>query len=372
VGEKPAERFVEERHQTQHKLETMERYFGAWCTILARAERTSFCKSRLWIVDTHAGQGLHLSASDPDGVIPGTPLQALLAARSVERLYPGVEIRVRATDIDKEKADALWTLLRGVRGKPPVDVKVAPADWVKKVEAIRREIEEEGDHPNSSPYARDGHQHRSLWFIDPYGVEGIDHEVIEHLPDGAEVIVNLDLMGLLRDAGRAERGEAPLAAILTRAFGGDAWRGRGSGDAGRKAMAQAFTDSFPASKYRIRRWHLLRPSGSQDRALIHLSGHPTAADTFERHLTTALKAGTVLSKDALTHQARSNAAKRLHELFSGETLTVRDMHGTGATRLTMGQLHTVCGAADQLGYGRWSDPVMQWFAVRAPDPTLFS
>lgn len=32
----PEDKAVEERHQTQHKLELMERYWGAWCTILAQ------------------------------------------------------------------------------------------------------------------------------------------------------------------------------------------------------------------------------------------------------------------------------------------------------------------------------------------------
>ena len=81
----PAEKFIEERRQTQQKLELMERYWGAWSTILAQARRYRFCPTRLWLVDTHAGTGEHTSTTDPDGKIEGTPALAALKAREVQR-----------------------------------------------------------------------------------------------------------------------------------------------------------------------------------------------------------------------------------------------------------------------------------------------
>lgn len=361
MGEKPAERFVEERSQTQHKLETMQRYFGAWATIIASAKQPTYCNRRMWIVDTHAGQGLHLSSSDPDGVVPGTPLLALLAARSVESAFSQVQVVVRATEIDKAKATELNSLVSASNPAPKIDIKVAASDWVAMVPRIVDEISSRSTCPGS---ALGDHRHRSLWFIDPYGVEGIDHAVIRSLPVGAEVIVNLDLMGLLRDVGRAEA-EVPIRRLLDRAFGGNAWQGHGSGDEARHSIARAFADTFPAGQFRERHVRPLRPTGSQDRALVHLSNHPTAASTFARHLATALRAGTVLASGQLTRQERSQAARRLHDRFKGQSLRLREMHGTGVTLLNLGQLRVVCGVADELGYGTWADPVMSWHESRS-------
>jgi three-Cys-motif partner protein len=361
MGEKPAERFVEERSQTQHKLETMQRYFGAWASIIASAKHPTYCNRRLWIVDTHAGQGLHLSSSDPDGVVPGTPLLALLAARSVRRAFPSSEVIVRATEIDKTKARELNQLVATSNPPPPVNMKVADRDWVVMVPAILDEIA--GRAECSNPSTGD-HRHRSLWFIDPYGVEGLDHAVIRDLPVGAEVIINLDLMGLLRDAGRADT-EPAIRGLLERAFGGDSWRGHGSGERARQGVARAFADSFPSAQFRERHVHPLRPTGSQDRAMVHLSNHPTAASTFARHLATALRAGTVLASGQLTLQEKSQAAHRLHDVFKGQSLTLPEMHRTGVTLLNQGQLRVVCNVAAELGYGIWSDPLMSWNPARA-------
>src|SRR5665647_2479147 len=121
----PEDKFVEARRQTQHKLELMERYWGAWCTILARTKgRHPFCPTRLWLVDTHAGSGEHASATDPDGKIEGTPALAALAARDTQRRFPGIEVRVRATDKSKPVAQSLVAAMRPYKGTPPVGVDI--------------------------------------------------------------------------------------------------------------------------------------------------------------------------------------------------------------------------------------------------------
>lgn len=79
---------IERRRQTQHKLEVMQQYWGAYCAILARAGSAYFCSRHIWLIDTHAARGLHASAGDPDGFVAGTPLQAVLAARGVQEHFP--------------------------------------------------------------------------------------------------------------------------------------------------------------------------------------------------------------------------------------------------------------------------------------------
>lgn len=370
----PEEKFVEERLQTRHKLELMERYWGAWCTILARTQgRFAFCPSRLWLIDTHAGSGEHTSATDPDGKIEGTPALAALAARDAQRQFPGVEVRVRATDKDKAVAEALHAALAPYRGAPPdgVDTKVGNVDWVKAVPWVAKEIADE-EHPHGGKAGGHAHAHRSLWFIDPYGPESIEHSVIETFPIGSEVIINLDLMGLLRHAGRAHAGEEAIRALLGRVFGGDAWDAPSRLKHPHQALADALANSFPRWKYRNA--YLLRASGSQDRAMIHLTDSPTAVEAFENKVKAALKAGTLIAGKTLTAIERDHAAADLFGRFHGLTMTTREM-APAVPRYPLVHLRPICHTAEQNRYGRW-DPktgTMEWFAERAlaPEPLSF-
>lgn len=366
----PEDKFVEARRQTQHKLELMERYWGAWCTILARTKgRHPFCPTRLWLVDTHAGSGEHASATDPDGKIEGTPALAALAARDTQRRFPGIEVRVRATDKSKPVANALLAALRPYRGTPPVgvDIKVGNVDWVKAAPWVAAEIADE-DHPHGGRPVRDGrHDHRSLWFIDPYGPESIEHGVIDELPAGSEVIINLDLMGLLRLAGRAHAGETAVRDLLGRIYGGDGWDAPSKLLHPHQALADALAKSFP--RWRHQNAYLLRASGSQDRAMVHLTDSKTAVEAFAEKVELALKAGTVIAGRTLTTIERDKAAVELFNRFRGLTLTTRQMYAV-VTRYSLGQLRPICNTAATNRYGRWDDKTgtMEWFSERAPEP----
>jgi three-Cys-motif partner protein len=368
----PEEKAIEERLQTRHKLELMERYWGAWCTILARTRgKYPFCPTRLWLVDTHAGSGQHISATDPDGKIEGTPTLAALAALETQRSFPGVEVRVRATDIDKEVAEHLNAALDPYRGAPPtgIDAKVGNVDWVKAAPWVAKEIAAE-DHPHGGrPGLYSRHDHRSLWFIDPYGPESIENAVIEAFPPGAEVIINLDLMGLLRLAGRAHNGETPIRELLARVFGGDAWDAPSRLKHPHQTLADALANSF--SRWRFRRAYLLRASGSQDRAMVHLTNSLTAVDVFADKVEVAFKAGTLIAGTTLTAIERDKAAAELFGRFRGVTLTTRQM-APAVTRYSLGQLRPICHTAAQNRYGRWdaATGTMEWFAEREAAPNL--
>jgi three-Cys-motif partner protein len=365
----PDEKFVEARRQTQHKLELMERYWGAWCTILARtAGRYPFCPTRLWLVDTHAGSGEHASATDPDGKIEGTPALAALAARDTQRRFPGVEVRVRATDKSKSVAQELLAAMRPYRGVPPlgVDIKVGNVDWVKAAPWVAAEVADETHPHGGRPVGEERHDHRSLWFIDPYGVESIEHDVIDKLPSGSEVIINLDLMGLLRHAGRAHAGEVAIQGLLARVYGGDGWDAPSRLAHPHQPLADALASSFP--RWRYRNAYLLRASGSQDRAMVHLTDSKTAVEAFARAVESALKAGTVIAGRTLTTIERDKAAVQLFERFRGLTMTTRQMYAV-VTRYSLGQLRPICNTAEKNRYGRWDDKTgtMKWLAERAPE-----
>jgi hypothetical protein len=50
------ERVVGDHHQTEHKLDLIRPYFGAYSSIIARARNIPNNRD-CWIVDTHAGAG---------------------------------------------------------------------------------------------------------------------------------------------------------------------------------------------------------------------------------------------------------------------------------------------------------------------------
>ena len=368
----PEEKFVEERRQTQHKLELMERYWAAWCSILGQTTgKYAFCPSRLWLIDTHAGSGEHASATDPDGRIEGTPALAALAARDAQRRFPSVQVRVRATDSSKSVAEQLRVALAPYRGTPPdgVDIKVGNVDWVKAAPWVATEIADEGHAHGGRPGGLGHHEHRSLWFIDPYGVESIEHGVIDRFPPGSEVIINLDLMGLIRHCGRACAGEQAISDLLGRVFGSDAWDAPSRLLNPHQPLADALANSFP--RWRFRHAYLLRATGSQDRAMVHMTDSPTAVEAFATAVRTALKAGTIVAGRSLTTIERDKAAADLFKRFRGLTLTTRQMSAV-VTRYTLGQLRPICNTAAQNRYGHWdaSTGTMDWFEERAAAPNF--
>src|SRR5262252_5280966 len=92
-------RVVEDHHQTEHKLDLIRRYYGAYLSIVARARRLPNNREA-WIVDTHAGAGLHRSREDPDQRRFGSPLIACSQARLAQRLHAGFCVHVRAIERD--------------------------------------------------------------------------------------------------------------------------------------------------------------------------------------------------------------------------------------------------------------------------------
>jgi len=357
----PKDKNVEQRKQTQQKLELMERYWAAYCNILARSVGKGFCNTHLWLIDAMAGRGLHDSALDPDGNRPGTPLQAVLAARDAQRAFPAVTVHVRASDIKKDLARELDARL--APHARDVDLRVDPMDWVKAAPAIQAEVASGAGHAYAGR-----HDHRSLWFIDPYGWKGIDRKTISALPIGAEVIINLDLTSLTRHAGRTE---AVLRAELDELFGSHAWADcEGEGYAYRLCMAKLFADSY-ASKFRFRETHPLRSSAGQERFMIHLANTDRATKTFTRHVGEALRAGTVVAGKTLHHTQKDLAAKALWEKHRGRTMTIDELYDVDAS-YDRGQLRAICKAAADDGYGSWNrtSGVMEWRQDREPDPTL--
>lgn len=348
----PAEKPVEARRQTQQKLETMHRYWRVWAKILAQS-KGAFCRSHFWLVDTMAGGGLHESALSPDGAVPGTPMQAVLAAQAAQRLFPGTVFHVRAIDKNQALAAKLEGLVAPLRGSPPdgVDVLVYPDDWVDVVPSIAAEIAGPPTHPRSHHYGR--HNHASLWFIDPYGVEPLDYRVVDALPSHSEVIVNFDVNSTRRHAGKG-------LDLLYRVFRDPKWQSIEHGQP--DEWARAFEDQFPT--YRERKSYPMRASGSQDRYFIQLAGTPKAIEAFGKCVKSGLRAGTLIAGSLLTMQEKQAISQELFEHFKGTTRTIAEMHLAG-TGLNRQQLRAIAEVLDG-EFGDWYPrrDLVEWFPTR--------
>jgi hypothetical protein len=191
----------------------------------------------------------------------------------------------------------------------------------------------------------------------------LDREVLESLPYGSEVVINLDMAGLAREVGKVNAGDMDAEFRLNKLFGGNAWRGVPNGKLDR-AYAETFERNFKDCKA-----YPLRQSGSQRRSLIHLTNSPKAVPVFAKAHKVATVLNTLIAGSSLSIQQKDIAAKELYELFKGQTVTTRDMRSVSG-RFDLVQLRSICAAADVARYGRWSSKTltMEWFASRAPEP----
>jgi three-Cys-motif partner protein len=368
----------------------MLRYWEVWCLIIAQAGDFAWCNRSLWLIDGFAGNGLHPSNAHPDGYIAGTPVQAFRAAALTRRRFPDLEVHLRAVDKSKPFAQELERRLVRAPGaaatKP--EWRVMPETFARALPRILSEIVADRGHTHSSgPTYRD-HHHRSLWFVDPRGIEPIPHGVLDPLATlpGAEVIINLDLGGLLRVAGAAlkalERGDPDsffAAAIkagnerrLDETWGGDGWksdlRTADPGDILR-SIARGYANTFPA--FPFREAYPLRGTRSQKRYLVHLTHSDVAADRFSGAWRAAFNLDTVASGDQLSSSQRAWRAGTLHSRFRRSILSVQEMYelGAGASRQ---QIRGICRTAEEGGMGEYDVDLdrMTWFAERKPNPTL--
>ncbi len=276
----PTPGLLELHVQTQQKLEVMLRYWEVWSVIIAQAVGHAFCVRCMWLIDGFAGTGLHATNGHPDGALAGTPVQAFRAAVITKRRYPRVDVHLRAVDVNVTYAQELERRLLRAPGsadeKP--DWRVHAESFQKALPKIVEEMRADTGHTHSSGVTYRHHDHRSLWLIDPFGVKDIPHadlEPLERLP-GAEVIINLDLGGLVRVKGAAEMAIAEgdpdkfLAAIKTGnakrldlTWGSPNWRtDLANADPSDllRGLAQSYADTFPGFEYR--NVYPLRQSGA--------------------------------------------------------------------------------------------------------------
>jgi three-Cys-motif partner protein len=340
----------------------MARYWATWARILANAKAMPFCSQHLWMVDAFAGNGLHESSTDPDGIVRGTSVQAALAAKGVQAEVPDAAVHIRAVEVNQGRAAQLRTALSSYV-RDGVDATVACADWLDEVPRILSDIAREDHQHNGRPIPGRGHQHRALWLLDPYGPSQLDRAVIENLPYGSEVVINLDVAGLMRQVGKAERGDVEAELRLHKLFGGSGWRGTRS-----RAIDGAYAATF-AGTFKFRNAYPLRHTGNQRRSLLHLTNSPKAVKPFAKAHEIATSVFRLVAGTRMSTQQKDLAVVELFEVFRRQTVTTREMRSVSG-RFDLVQLRGICAAADAGRYGRWrpKELTMEWFSERAPEP----
>ncbi len=367
-------RTIEEHLQTEHKLEVVRRYFGAWAGIIANTSRRTFSNRDMYIVDTHAGAGLHASDKHPDGWVYGTPLIACEVARTVQRQHPGAHVHVRAIDVDsrwvlrlRNRVDAFS---RATHTDDRVDVQVIEDDFANRVRPILTEA--------------DKMRALSLWFIDPYGVKEIPFDALRPLNDlayGPEVIINLDLGGIWRIKSANEvpdlydwkQHDPDRQTTLTALYGDRGiWeRALVPGQPYHRqleSLARAYAELF--SSFKLRNFYPLRASNSQFRFLIHLTHADLGARRFKEAYETSWNVGLFAGR-ALDQPTRAHAAQTYWAVYRGRGTSLSQLYEEHLRTFNKPVLASICRAAEQGGFGHFDEgsEVMDWAQERTDPQT---
>lgn len=271
---------VEQRKQTEDKLNVLADYYAAWPnTILNGLKRyPTATPVHLWIIDLFAGRGWHESNTRPEARRPGT------AAAAVFRLWQAVSRtdwpfpvfgHLVAVDADEDYEASLHAELDRFT-HPNLTVEVIPKNCAEVIEDLRRR-------------SLGGY---TLWLFDPYGLESIPLCLVRKVlgDKKTEIIVNLDAGNAQRviDAAVKKAGTYDLRAAksptLDCLFGGDGWRevpAEMTTTAKRERwLADGYADLFPAPMVTQ-----VLPMGSSSgftRFFVQAAIHPTACERFKK------------------------------------------------------------------------------------------
>lgn len=356
------QRILELHKQTAHKLDLMRMYFGQYPSILAQAgKRRKVNADHIWIIDACCGAGRHLSQEHPLNEVPGTAIQACIEAQEVQRRFPDTDMHVRLIDLDTGVCQRLLTQTKRFRegvGRDQLDVVVEQADFAAKIPVILKETRY-----GFSNYF-------SLWFVDPFGIEEIQHSALDPLTSlvkGPELIINLEVAnGVDRMIGAvlspntkpsvAEKDRAHLDAL----FGSDVWRKvKRAGVSKREkyiALAKTYADTFP--QFKFRNVYMLH---GEERFLVHLTHSKVAAEKFSETYDTSNNIGTLQGNRTLT-QDRGKAAFELFSKFKGKDVDLDFMLKQTVVPLSKSFAPVVFRQAEIDGLGKYDQAakVMRW------------
>lgn len=375
-------RFIEDHVQTAQKLTVFRGYLPIWGSILAASRSSAFNHRDLFIVDTHAGAGLHGSREHPDGYVFGTPLIACHEARRLQRRHKGLRVHVIAIDNDprwitflRQRTDAF---VSAADDTDRVDVRLVQADFADVI----------GDVLTETTMLKAA----SLWLVDPFGID-LPFDALKMLgrPSwGPEVVINLDLLGIWRVDGALAKAEERMSDLLVndialqrclrRTFGGTDYvklvDRTQSFQNNIPALAAGYADQF--RRFQHRHPYLLYSTKAQARALVHLCHHETGVARFREVFLASQEVG-VLAGTRLDLPKKAHSAARYHEAYAGQATSLDRLYEEHLFPYTRQQIKWVCEIAEEDGRGRlderagimnWSDEKTDTKGTEASQTTL--
>jgi len=166
------------KRQTEIKHIILEKYLWAWLRILSKR------RPLLYYVDGFAGPGRYRDESTGE-IKPGSPVIAIEAYLDHKRKGEQYELKF----INVEKKETNWQELENstVAFKSEVDIENIPGGFLDNIDYILKKI--------GNAFA--------FFFIDPFGISGIEFAEIEKVfaRDETEILLNFNYDGIQRCIG---------------------------------------------------------------------------------------------------------------------------------------------------------------------------
>jgi len=169
------------KRQTEIKHTILEKYLWAWLKILSKR------RSLLYYVDGFAGPGRYEDRSTGE-IKPGSPVIAIEAY--LDHKKKGEQYELKFINVEKDEAN--WRELEDSTKilKSEVDLENIPGEFLDNIDYILKKI--------GNAFA--------FFFIDPFGISGIEFAEIEKVfaRDETEILLNFNYDGLQRCVGELE------------------------------------------------------------------------------------------------------------------------------------------------------------------------
>lgn len=211
---------ITDRLQTQIKLDILKKYLRAWAMIVGEYY------PKAYFVDCFAGRGkYHLNGIND--VVAGSPIIALETSIEIreKKLKKGkkFDLNIIAIDSDKNNLVALNKFAYEITPIYKSKMNIFKGEFIAEISKVLTEI---ANYP-------------AFFFIDPYGVKGLDKKTIDLIINrqgSTEIFLNYMKMGVQRVSGQYkniahEKDSIRVGAIKTishmdKLFGDTSWIGK--------------------------------------------------------------------------------------------------------------------------------------------------
>lgn len=229
---------IENRQQTQIKLDILKKYLRAWAIIIG----SHFPEA--YFVDCFAGRGKYHLGEQKD-CVSGSPIIAVEKSLEVRRmkLKKGINfnLNIIVVEPDKDTLDSLKKFIKEADPNSETKITIFESEFEKSLPEILNKI-------SNAP---------AFFFIDPRGIKGVSKDAIDLIVNrngSTEIFLNYMKMGVQRVKGQQknikhEDEKIRIKAIKTVAhmdklFGDTSWADKAQNELLRHFVEQVFSKSY--------------------------------------------------------------------------------------------------------------------------------